>query len=62
MFYVNVYDESGQLMMSSPFDDKNKAISYFNMRVDAENSKFFAPLSRIEFLKDNLVLFESEVF
>lgn len=60
MYYVDMYNEQDQLICHTPFEDKNLAIKYFNLRTDGRKYNFVS-FKRIEILNDDLVLFDYEV-
>lgn len=61
MYYVTLYDSNYNVIIKSPFENKNEAIKYFNFRSDHCNNSLFAPFKVIELSSGNDVLFEYEV-
>lgn len=64
MFFVKLYDNEDQLIFNAPFDNRDKAIKYFNTKLD--QGMFFETIpfmkyERIEICEDNTVLFDYEV-
>lgn len=59
MYFVNLFDENYSLISSAPFEDKNQAIEYFNLRCDG-NCLPFANFKFIEIYKDQDLLFDYE--
>lgn len=60
MFYVDQYNEDNELICHTPFESKDTAINYFNLRCDSIH--YFIPnWKRIEICEEKTVLFDYEV-
>lgn len=59
-YFVDLYNESNDLIVHAPFEDKKTAINYFNLHCDSLNY-FNVNWKRIEICDGKTVLFDFEV-
>lgn len=63
MYFVKLYNENDDLIINAPFQTKQLAIDYFNMRIDTENlfDNGILRFNRIEIYDGKTCLFNYEV-